>query len=62
MLRKILTIIVVIGLAVTLGCKKKEAQPAAPSMSDMQKQVEETSKDAAKEVEKAGEEIQKTAE
>ncbi|GEM_PF-4427329 len=73
MLRKILTIIVVIGLAVTLGCKKKESQPAAPSMSDMQKQAEETSKDAAKEAEaakeqaaeeteKAGEEIQKIAE
>jgi hypothetical protein len=51
MLRRILTIIVIIGLAVTFGCKKKESQPVAPSMSDMQKQVEETSKDVAEEAE-----------
>lgn len=66
MLRKILMIIVVISLAVAFGCKKKESQPAAPSMSDMQKKVEATSKDAAKEAEaakeEAGEEIQEIAE
>lgn len=62
MLRKILMIIVVISLAVAFGCKKKESQPAAPSMSDMQKQVEEAGKDADAAKEQAAEEIQKVAE
>ena len=33
MLRKILITLVVIGMAVTFGCKKKEAAPAAPEVN-----------------------------
>ena len=70
MLRKILLVLVLISLTVAFGCKKKEAEPVMPSMTDIQKQAETAGQDAAKkadaakteagkEMEKAGEELQK---
>lgn len=63
MLRKILTIALVLVLVVAFGCKKKESAPSeGTTMTDLQKQVEKTGKEAkteaGKELEKAGEELQ----
>jgi len=63
MLRKILTIALVLALVVVFGCKKSEPQSQTPSIPEIQKQVEKTGAEAAKEAEavkeKAGEEVQK---
>ncbi|MGB8225523.1 MAG: hypothetical protein WCE45_01455 [Sedimentisphaerales bacterium] len=72
MLRKILTIAFVAALLFSFGCKKKEAAPAPAAAPEVQKQVEQAGKEAAKEgeaakqeagkaVEEAGKEIQKDA-
>ena len=65
MLRKILTITLILALFVTFGCKKKEAQPAAgTTTSAIQKQAEKTGEEAKKQAEaakeKAGKELEKT--
>ena len=55
MLRKILTILVVIGLAVTFGCKKAAPPPKQVTIPEVQKQVEGAGQKAAKEAEAAKE-------
>lgn len=51
MLRKFLTIITVLLLLVSFGCKKKESSPAPPDSPKTQEQVEETSDEGMKEIE-----------
>jgi hypothetical protein len=68
MLRKILTIALVLVLAVAFGCSKKTEQPVAPppTETEIQKQVEKTGQEVKKEAgaakEKAGQELEKAGE
>jgi hypothetical protein len=50
MLRKILTIAFVAALLFSFGCKKKESSPVKSSVSDIQKQVEDTGKEAEQQI------------